>query len=76
MLIRRYLQAVGAPAPEEADLVTLVAAVKAHEDAFWSEHDPYGKRFSKRLPWWGCLATLLAVVAVACLIQLLLIDGS
>ena len=60
-LLSRYLEAVGESVSGEAELPVLVAAVEAHETAFWLEHDPYGDRFSKPIPWWGCLVIALGV---------------
>jgi hypothetical protein len=32
------------------------------DEEFWAENDPYGDRFAKRLPWWGCLIAATAAV--------------
>lgn len=34
------------------------------DEEFWAEHDPYGDRFSKAVPLWGCLV-VLAVISIA-----------
>jgi hypothetical protein len=59
-LLRRSLAAVGEPAPEAAQLADLVAAA----EAFWNERDPMGDRFTKPIPWWGCLLLASCLVAV------------
>jgi hypothetical protein len=33
------------------------------DEEFWAEHDPYGDRFSKKLPRWSCCLIILAVMA-------------
>jgi hypothetical protein len=38
------------------------------DDEFWAENDPYGDRFSKAIPWWGCLLLVAAVVGLLALI--------
>lgn len=35
------------------------------EEEFFADNDPYGERFATRASWWGCLAALAAVAAVA-----------
>jgi hypothetical protein len=60
-LLRRYLVAVGEQPDDNATLSELVASA----EAFWDERDPMGDRFSKPIPWWGCLLAAIAVGAVA-----------
>jgi hypothetical protein len=31
------------------------------DEEFWAENDPFGDRFSKRVPWWGCLVAAAAL---------------
>jgi hypothetical protein len=31
------------------------------EEEFWAEHDPFGDRFSKRVPWWAGMAVAIAL---------------
>lgn len=59
-LLRRYLAAVGEPVSESATLADLVAM----EEAFWNERDPMGDRFSKPVPWWGCLLVVSSIAAI------------
>lgn len=35
------------------------------EEEFFGDKDPDGERFATRASWWGCLAALAAVAAVA-----------
>ncbi|MBN8849456.1 MAG: hypothetical protein J0I73_15380 [Sphingomonas sp.] len=50
-LLKRFLEAVGEPASDDASLKELVATA----EAYWEERDPLGDRFSQPVPWWGCL---------------------
>jgi hypothetical protein len=59
-LLRRSLAAVGEPALEAAQLADLVAAA----EAFWNERDPMDDRFSKPMPWWGCLLIGSCLIAI------------
>ena len=59
-LLRSSLSAVGQPASNEITLPDLVAAA----EAFWNERDPVGDRFSKPIPWWGCLLVIAGMVAI------------
>ena len=60
-LLQRYLAAIGEPAAPESDLSTLAWIVEAKDHAFWEEHDPFGDRFSKAFPLWGCALLLAAL---------------
>lgn len=66
MLLKRSLEAVGEPVSDAVSLPELVAAA----EAFWNERDPMGDRFSRPVPWLGCLLIVIGLVAVAaCLWQ-------
>jgi hypothetical protein len=60
-LLRRSLAAVGEPADDDLTLPELVAAA----EAFWKDRDPMDERFSKPMPWWGCLLVVIALGAIA-----------
>ncbi|WP_313801037.1 hypothetical protein [Sphingobium sp.] len=60
-LLKRSLAAVGEQPDDDATLSDLVASA----EAFWDERDPMGDRFSKPIPWWGCLLAVIAAGAIA-----------
>lgn len=60
-LLKRSLTAVGEQPDDDATLPELVASA----EAFWDERDPIGDRFSKPVPWWGCLLAVIAIGAIA-----------
>ncbi|HUD94306.1 hypothetical protein [Sphingobium sp.] len=60
-LLKRSLAAVGEQPHDDATLGELVASA----EAFWDERDPVGDRFSKPVPWWGCLLAVITVGAIA-----------
>ncbi|WIW89664.1 hypothetical protein K3M67_06835 [Sphingobium sp. V4] len=60
-LLKRSLTAVGEQPDDDATLPELVASA----EAFWDERDPIGDRFSKPVPWWGCLLAVIAIGAMA-----------
>lgn len=64
-LLKRSLAAVGEWPSDDATLSELVTSA----EAFWDERDPMGDRFSKPVPWWGCLLAVLAVGAIAAYIS-------
>jgi hypothetical protein len=70
-LLRHDLAAVGETVSDNADLSELVAAAAA----FWEVRDPPGDRFSKPIPWWGCLL-IVAVIAGAAKLLWRLAHGS
>jgi type VI protein secretion system component VasF len=37
---------------------------KQTDEEFWAEHDPFGDRFSRRVPWWVALVAA-ATLALA-----------
>ncbi|UIJ46693.1 hypothetical protein LZK98_07035 [Sphingomonas cannabina] len=59
-LLKRSLAAVDEPMSDAANLPELVAAA----EAFWNERDPFDERFSKSVPWWGCMLVLVGIVAI------------
>jgi hypothetical protein len=60
-LLKRSLEAVGEPVSDAASLPELVAAA----GAFWNERDPIGDRFSRPVPWWGCLLIVIGLITIA-----------
>lgn len=68
LLLLRYLEAIGRTTSAAATFDDLVATVWTVERDFWQEHDPYGDRFSKPIPLWGCLTFLVFVTAVLYLV--------
>jgi hypothetical protein len=63
LLLSRYLEASGRTPDTTATIDDLVATIWAMERDFWQEHDPYGDRFSKRIPTWGCVAFIILLAA-------------
>jgi hypothetical protein len=70
-LLRRHLAAVGVTVSDDVDLPELIAAA----EAFWEERDPTGDRFSRSIPWWGCLL-IVAVIAGVMVLLWRLVHGS
>lgn len=64
-LLLRYLEAIGRTPDATATFGDLVATVWAIERDFWQEHDPYGDRFGKRIPLWGCVGFAVVGAAVS-----------
>jgi hypothetical protein len=64
-LLVHYLGAIGLNPDSDRTLDQLVEDVWDHEREFWAENDPYGERFSKRVPVWGCVAILALIAAIA-----------
>ena len=64
LLLLRYLEATGRTPDAAATFGDLVATVWAIERDFWQEHDPYGDRFSTRIPPWGCIAFVVLVAVI------------
>ena len=63
LLLLRYLEAIGRTPDATATFNDLVATVWGVESDFWQKHDPYGDRFAKRIPLWGCIALVVIVAA-------------
>jgi hypothetical protein len=64
VLLLRYPQRTGQSFKEDALTSELAQQVWRWESEFWQENDPYGDRFSKPVPGWCCLATLLVSAAL------------
>lgn len=63
-LLVRYLQSKEQTFDDDAPTAELVQQVWRWESEFWQENDPYNDRFSKRLPGWCCLASLVVPASV------------
>ena len=63
LLLLRYLEAIGRTPDATATFNDLVTTVLGVESDFWQKHDPYGDRFAKRIPLWGCIAFVVTVAA-------------
>jgi hypothetical protein len=59
LLLSKYLEASGRTPVATATFDDLVAMVWTIESDFWREHDPYGDRFSTRIPTRGCVAFVI-----------------
>jgi hypothetical protein len=63
LLLLTYLEVIGRAPDATATFNDLVTTVWGVESDFWQEHDPYGDRFAKRIPTWGCIAFAFVVAA-------------
>ena len=63
-LLIRYLEAMGRNPARIATFEELVEVAWATDSEFWQEHDPFGDRFAKRIPQWGCMASVFFLVIV------------
>lgn len=67
-LLARYLKECGEPVEPDEDVKALAQRALLYDREFWTEHDPFGERFGKRLPFWGCMAAVGALAVLAYLL--------
>lgn len=64
-LLARYLKDRGEPVEPDEDVEALAQRALLYDREFWTEHDPFGDRFGKAIPLWGCITVLGAAAVLA-----------
>ena len=67
-LLARYLADRGEAVEPDEDISTLAQRALLNDRRFWAEHDPFGDRFGKAIPLWGCMIALGALAGLAYLL--------
>ena len=70
LLLVQHLKDTDQSVLEAEPISELVERVWRLERDFWNANDPYGERFGRHIPWWGCVGFILVVAtAVFALIR-------